>query len=143
MNKFVKLVSPLVLIPLIAGCALFGNPVPQNKIELTIKPVGPNGAVIAKAQFKGSFHKDVNIGNMAVQYNPSNGMLTFAATNWASTNNPAVITAGYQGQAVASDSFWNGLNQTISNTANLAAKAGAAVASGGATAVIPAVTAVK
>ena len=132
MNKYIKLLSSLTLIPLLAGCVLFTSPIPTNKVEMTIKPVGPNGAVIAKAQFKGTFHKDVNIGGMNVVYNPTTGQFTCTFTNLASTNNVAVINAAFAGQNAEQATLLNGAGNLMNGAANLLKGAATAYATGGA-----------
>ena len=132
MNKYVKLFSSLTLIPLLAGCVLFSNPVPTNTINLSIQPYGTNGQPLAKASFNGKFHKDVNIGAMTVVYNPVTGALTWSATNWASTNNVAVINASFAGQNAEQATMLNGAANLMNGAANLMKGAATAYATGGA-----------
>jgi len=136
MNKYIKSLALLAMIPFFAGCVLLSNPVPTNTMIVKVPVMDSHGNVITTATFKGVFHKDVNLQGATFGFSISNGFW-FSLTNLASSNNVAVVNASYVGQNTEQSTLLTGAGNLMNGAANLMKGAATTYVTGGASALVP------
>lgn len=104
--KLKYLLTPLLILPLLSGCSIFGGPkVPQTEIKFNPK----NDALNVKSP------KDVTIDSVSISQ--SNGNFSMVVTGYKSTNNAALVSTVVTAQALIASNA----SVTINSLANLGA----------------------